>query len=79
MLKPGAAKRPTAPFRATHTAAIAVFSNQVPPTNLQDLVARISPRPLFLIYSGHPLSGEELDAQYWLCPLCSIAAPYLVR
>ena len=45
MLKPGAAKWLSAPFWATQTAAIAVFSNHAPPPNLKELVARISPRP----------------------------------
>jgi hypothetical protein len=65
MLKPGARKWLSAPFWATQTAAIAVFSNHAPPPNLKDLVARISPRPLFLIYSGHPLGGEELNANFY--------------
>ncbi len=65
MLKPGARKWLLAPFWATQTAAIAFFSNRAPPPNLKDLVARISPRPLFLIYSGHPLGGEELNATFY--------------
>ena len=65
MLKPGARKWLTAPLWATQTAAIALFSNHAPPPNLKDLVARISPRPLFLIYSGHPLGGEELNANFY--------------
>jgi uncharacterized protein len=65
MLKPGARKWLSAPFWATSTAAIAVFSNHAPPPNLKDLVARVSPRPLFLIYSGHPLGGEELNEQFY--------------
>jgi uncharacterized protein len=65
MLKPGARKWLTVPFWATQTAAIAVFSNHAPPPNLKDLVGRISPRPQFLIYSGHPLGGEELNADFY--------------
>jgi uncharacterized protein len=65
MLKPGARKWLSAPFWATQMAAIAVFSNHAPPPNLKDLVARISPRPVFLIYSGHPLGGEELNEQFY--------------
>jgi hypothetical protein len=64
-LKPGARKWLSAPFWATSTTAIAVFSNHAAPPNLKDLVARISPRPLFLIYSGHPLGGEELNANFY--------------
>jgi uncharacterized protein len=65
MLKPGALKWLSAPYWATSTAAIAVFSNHAPPPNLRDLVARITPRPVFLIYSGHPLGGEELNEQFY--------------
>jgi dienelactone hydrolase len=65
MLKPGAIKWLSAPFWATQTGAIAVFSNHAPPPNLKDLVARIAPRPVFLIYSGHPLGGEELNTRFY--------------
>lgn len=65
MLKPGAHKWLSAPFWASSTAAIAIFSNHAPPPNLRDLVARVSPRPIFLIYSGHPLGGEELNEQFY--------------
>jgi uncharacterized protein len=65
MLKPGALKWLSAPFWATQTATIALFSNHTPPPNLKDLVARVSPRPLFFIYSGHPLGGEELNEQFY--------------
>jgi pimeloyl-ACP methyl ester carboxylesterase len=65
MLKSGTAKWLTAPFWATQTATIALFSNHAPPPNLKDLVARVSPRPLFLIYSGRPLGGEELNEQFY--------------
>lgn len=65
MVKSGPAMWLSLPFWATETAAIAVFSNQMPPPNLRDCVARISPRPVFLIYSGHPLGGEELNADFY--------------
>jgi uncharacterized protein len=65
MLKPGVLKWLSAPYWATSTGAIAVFSNHAPPPNLKDLVARVSPRPIFLIYSGHPLGGEELNEQFY--------------
>jgi dienelactone hydrolase len=64
-LKPGVHKWLAAPFWATQSAALAVLSNQAPPPSLQDRVARISPRPLFLIYSGHPVGGEELNARFY--------------
>jgi hypothetical protein len=65
MLKPGSIKWLSAPFWATETGAIAVFSNHAPPPNLEDLVGRISPRRVFLIYSGHPVGGEELNEQFY--------------
>jgi uncharacterized protein len=65
MEKRGALKWLSAPFWATQTAAITVFSNHAPPPNLKDLVAQISPRPFFLIYSGHPVGGEELNPTFY--------------
>jgi hypothetical protein len=47
------------------TTATAVFSNHLPPPNLKDLVARISPRPVFLIYATHGQGGEELNPKYY--------------
>jgi hypothetical protein len=43
----------------------AVFSNQMPPPDLEDLVSQISPRPVFLIYSGQPVGGEELNPTFY--------------
>lgn len=65
MVKSGPAMWVSLPFWATETAATAIFSNQLPPPNLRDCVARISPRPVFLIYSGHPVGGEELNADFY--------------
>ena len=65
MVKPSPAMWLSLPFWATQTAATAVFSNQMPPPNLRDCVARIAPRPVFLIYSGHPVGGEELNADFY--------------
>ncbi|HYU84682.1 MAG TPA: alpha/beta fold hydrolase [Kribbellaceae bacterium] len=65
MNKPGARKWLSVPTWVTLTAAIAVFSNHAPPPDLNGLVARISPRPVFLIYSGHPVGGEELNATFY--------------
>jgi hypothetical protein len=65
MVKPGALKWLSAPFWAAETAGTAVFSNHAPPPNLKTMVARIAPRPVFLIYSGHPVGGEELNEQFY--------------
>jgi uncharacterized protein len=47
------------------TAATAVFSNHAPPPNLNDIVERISPRPVFFIYSAHGQGGEELSQDFY--------------
>jgi fermentation-respiration switch protein FrsA (DUF1100 family) len=41
------------------------MSGAAPPPALDDLVARIGPRPLFLIYAGHGGGGEELNPDYF--------------
>ena len=64
MDKPGADKWLSAPFWASVTVATAVFSNRAPPPDLEDLVARIAPRPVVLVYSGHPVGGEELNTPF---------------
>jgi dienelactone hydrolase len=45
-------------------AAVAVFSNQSPPTDLRELVGRIAPRPLLLIAAPEHGVGEELNRGY---------------
>jgi dienelactone hydrolase len=47
------------------TASVAVFSNQAPPDNLKDLVAKISPRPVMLIAAPNSPNGEELNRAYY--------------
>lgn len=53
------------PAAAVQTTALAVLSGTAPPPALDDLVARIAPRPLFLIYAGRSAAGEELNADYF--------------
>jgi hypothetical protein len=36
-----------------------------PPPALDGLVARIAPRPIFLIYAGRGGGGEELNQEYF--------------
>ena len=50
---------------ASMTAGTAIFSNHSPPGNLKDLVQRISPRPIFLIYAARGQGGEELSADFY--------------
>jgi uncharacterized protein len=63
--KPGARKWWSAPAWVTTTVATAVFSNHAPPPDLTELVSRIAPRPVFFIYSGRPLGGEELNRKFY--------------
>jgi uncharacterized protein len=63
--KPGARKWLALPVYTTYTAAIAVFSNHSPPPDLKELVGRIAPRPVFLIYARNGLGGEELNRQFY--------------
>jgi MYXO-CTERM domain-containing protein len=53
------------PIWAGLTAGTAVFSNHAPPPNLNDVVDRISPRPVFFIYAERGQGGEELTKDYY--------------
>jgi uncharacterized protein len=54
------------PFKAVETAATAVFHDQAPPASLVDLVAKIEPRPLLLMYSGTGQGGEvQLNPEFY--------------
>jgi fermentation-respiration switch protein FrsA (DUF1100 family) len=53
------------PIWAGITAATAVFSDDAPPPNLNDLVERIAPRPVFFIYATGGQGGEELSQDYY--------------
>jgi dienelactone hydrolase len=47
------------------TAGVALFSNQGPPPDLEELVADVAPTPILLIYSADGQGGEELNRQYF--------------
>jgi uncharacterized protein len=55
------------PTQAALTTGVALFSNHLPPPRLTDLVGRIAPRPVFLIYALHGTGGEEklLNPKYY--------------
>jgi fermentation-respiration switch protein FrsA (DUF1100 family) len=53
------------PGSAVQTAAVAVMSGTAPPPSLTDLLPRITPRPVFLIYAGRGGGGEELTPEYF--------------
>ena len=60
----GAVQKWLTPWIA-QTGALMVMSNASPPPYLGDLVARIAPRPILLIYSGHGLDDESLNRVYY--------------
>jgi hypothetical protein len=55
----------TLPAAAVQSAALTILSGSPPPPLLKDLVSRIAPRHVFLIYAGHRAGGEELNADYY--------------
>ena len=61
----GAERWITLPAVGATTLGAAIFSNNSPPPNLKDLVGRIAPRPVFLIYADRGQGGEKLSAEYY--------------
>jgi uncharacterized protein len=61
----GAANWLLLPQWSVITAATAVFSNHAPPPDLKELVGRIAPRPVFLIYTSHGQGGENLNPTFY--------------
>jgi hypothetical protein len=55
----------SAPMYAAKTAAVAVFANQMPPVDLEDVVGRIAPRPVLLIAAPNSPNGEDLNRGYY--------------
>jgi len=53
------------PIAAMISAGSALFSNTPPPPHLKDLVGRIAPRSVFLIYTTHGVDTEDLNPQYY--------------
>jgi uncharacterized protein len=52
------------PFLAAKTAAVALFSDTAPPPELTDLVPRIAPTPLLLIWAPSS-GGEDMNPTYY--------------
>jgi uncharacterized protein len=50
---------------AVKSGALSVFTNQTPPPNLKDVVARIAPRPVMFIAAPNSRHGEELNRGYY--------------
>jgi hypothetical protein len=53
------------PGRIVQTAALAALSGDAPPPSLEDVVARIAPRAVLLVYAGHGAGGEELNVDFY--------------
>jgi hypothetical protein len=47
------------------TAGITLFSNSPPPPLMQDIVGRIAPRPVFIIWAPHGVDTETLNPEYF--------------
>ena len=60
----GAEKWTALPVWTAVTAGAAVFGNQGPPANLNDLVTDISPRAVYLIHAERGQGGENLSTTY---------------
>jgi uncharacterized protein len=52
------------PSMGVITAGVAIFSNTLPPPNLEDLSGRIK-TPVFFIYAGHGQGGENLNPKFY--------------
>ena len=52
------------PFLAAKTVAVALFSNTAPPPKLTELVPRIAPTPLLLIWAPSS-GGEDMNPTYY--------------
>ena len=57
------------PEAAVQTAAVALLSGTPPPPSLTELLPRIAPRPLLLVYAGRGGGGEELTPDYFRAAL----------
>jgi dienelactone hydrolase len=73
----GAGKWISSPLLAVKTASVALFSDSTPPANLEDLIPRIAPRPVFLINAAHNevdqkaaeyFAAAREPKQQWLVP-----------
>lgn len=53
------------PQQLTQTAALAVLSGTAPPPALDDEIARIAPRAVFLVYATEGQGGEDLTPEYF--------------
>jgi uncharacterized protein len=63
---PGIARAPLSlGLQAAISAGLTVFSDRTPPPPLQDVVGRIAPRPVFLIWATHGVDTEALNPKFY--------------
>ena len=58
----------SAPMHAVETmitAGLTLFSNSPPPPRMQDIIGRIAPRPVFIIWAPRGVDTEVLNAAYF--------------
>jgi pimeloyl-ACP methyl ester carboxylesterase len=53
------------PTMAVQTVAVAIFSGERPPPALQDVLPKIAPRPILLVYAGNGTGGEDLQPKFY--------------
>jgi uncharacterized protein len=47
------------------TAGLTLFSNSPPPPRMHDIIGRIAPRPVFIIWATHGVDTEALNPEYF--------------
>jgi hypothetical protein len=47
------------------TAGHILFSNSPPPPHMHDIIGRIAPRPVFIIWATHGVDTEALNPEYF--------------
>ena len=53
------------PAEAVQTTSTMILSDSLPPPSLKDVIAKIAPRAVFLIYAAHGGGGEELTPKFF--------------
>ena len=56
---------PTHVLETMITTGLTLFSNSPPPPLMQDMIGRIAPRPVFLIWATHGVDTEVLNEKYF--------------
>jgi uncharacterized protein len=56
---------PTHAVETMITAGLTLFSNSPPPPNMHEIIGRIAPRPVFLIWAPRGVDTEALNPEYY--------------